>query len=149
MDWCDCFITRPSWSRIEVHQDYANAAYSTTAIPAARPAPDHCWQEAFTDGEAKPISSKTTARYWMKREGPTGENWVHFSILQPQLNACLYTPALTTLKGRYTGFTSSVRLVLPSARLSLRLWTELCPLCNFHNTNQIHFKFTHLIKQLQ
>ena len=35
----------------------------------------------------------------------------------------------------------------PSVRPSVRLWTEWCPLCNFHNTSQIHFIFTHLIKQ--
>ena len=51
-------------------------------------------------------------------------------------------PASMKLKEGYIGFASSVHL-------SICLWTELCPLCNFHNTSQIHFIFTHLIKQLQ
>ena len=52
-----------------------------------------------------------------------------------------YIPCSTQLKG-YTGFTLSV---CPS----VRLWTESCLLCIFHNTSWIHFIFTHLIKQLQ
>ena len=40
----------------------------------------------------------------------------------------------------------SVRL---SVRLSVLLWTESCPLCNFHSTSWIHFISIHLIKQLQ
>ena len=41
-----------------------------------------------------------------------------------------------------------VRLpVYPSTQV--RLWTESCPFCTFNNTHQIHFIFTHLIKQLQ
>ena len=51
-------------------------------------------------------------------------------------------PASTKLKGGYTGITLSV---CPS----VRLWTELCPLCIFNNTHRIHFIFAHLIKQLQ
>ena len=34
-----------------------------------------------------------------------------------------------------------------SVRLSVRLWTESCPLCIFNNTRRIHFIFAHLIKQ--
>ena len=61
---------------------------------------------------------------------------------------CLFIipPASRKLKTGYTGFTSSVRL---SVRLSIGLWKESCPLCNFHNTSWIHFILTHLIKQLQ
>ena len=51
-------------------------------------------------------------------------------------------PASTKLKGEYTGFTLSVSL-------SVRLWTELCPLCIFNNTCQTHLIFAHLIKTLQ
>ena len=51
-------------------------------------------------------------------------------------------PASTKLKGGYTGITLSVCS-------SVCLWTELCPLCIFNNTHQIHFIFAHLIKQLQ
>ena len=47
------------------------------------------------------------------------------------------TPASTKLKGGYTSFT-----------LSVRLWTEKCPLCVFNNTRWIHYIFVHLIKQL-
>ena len=54
----------------------------------------------------------------------------------------IIAPASTKLKGGNTGFTSSVRL-------SVRLWTESCPLCNFQNTNRILFISAHLIKQLQ
>ena len=38
--------------------------------------------------------------------------------------------------------------ILVSPCPSVCLWTELCPLCIFNNTHQIHFIFTHLIKQL-
>ena len=37
----------------------------------------------------------------------------------------------------------------PSVHPSVHLWTELCQLCIFNRTCQIHFIFTHLIKQLQ
>ena len=40
-------------------------------------------------------------------------------------------------------------LVRLSVRRSVRLWTESCPLCIFHNTCWTHFIFAHLIKQLQ
>ena len=33
--------------------------------------------------------------------------------------------------------------------LSVRLWTNSCPLCIFHNKSRIHLIFIHLIKQLQ
>ena len=56
-----------------------------------------------------------------------------------------HTPASTKVKGEYTGFTLSVHL---SVRPSVRLWTESCPFCILHNTSRIHFKCTHLIKQL-
>ena len=36
-----------------------------------------------------------------------------------------------------------------SIRPSVRLWTESCPFCIFHNTRWINFIFIHLIKQLQ
>ena len=39
--------------------------------------------------------------------------------------------------------------ILVSPCPSVRLWTELCPLCIFNNTHRIHFIFAHLIKQLQ
>ena len=39
--------------------------------------------------------------------------------------------------------------VCPSIHLSVRLWTESCPLCIFNNTHQIRFIFAHLIKQIQ
>ena len=54
------------------------------------------------------------------------------------------TPASTKLKGGYTGFTLSIcPSVHPSVCPSVRLWTELCPLCIFNNTCQIHFIFAH------
>ena len=37
----------------------------------------------------------------------------------------------------------------PSARPSVRRWKETCPLCIFHNSNRIHFIYTHLINQVQ
>ena len=37
----------------------------------------------------------------------------------------------------------------PSVCLSICLGMELCSLCIFHNTCQIHFIFTHLINQLE
>ena len=49
-------------------------------------------------------------------------------------------PRSTKLKGVYW-----FHLVRPS----VCLWTELCPLCIFYNTCQIHVIFTHPIKQLQ
>ena len=47
----------------------------------------------------------------------------------------IIAPASMKLKG---GILVSRR---PSVRLSVRLWTELCPPCIFHNTNQIHLIF--------
>ena len=47
----------------------------------------------------------------------------------------IFIPPAST---KYNGFT-----------LSVRLWTESCPLCIFNITRQIHFIFAHLIKQLQ
>ena len=38
-------------------------------------------------------------------------------------------------------------LILPCP--SVRLYTKSCPLCISHNTSQIHFKFAHLINQVQ
>ena len=53
------------------------------------------------------------------------------------------------VEGGYTGLTLSVRLPIHlSLCLSVHLWTELCPLCTFYNTHQIHFMFTHLIRAL-
>ena len=63
----------------------------------------------------------------------------------PHCMCIIITPVSAKLKRGYTGFTS-IRL---SVRLSICLWTESCPLCNFHNTSWIHFIFTHLIKQIQ
>ena len=40
-------------------------------------------------------------------------------------------------------------LVRLSICLSVRLWTESCPVCIFKNTRRIHFIFAHLIRQLQ
>ena len=37
----------------------------------------------------------------------------------------------------------------PPVRLSVRLWTESCPLCIFHNIHPTHFVFTDFINQLQ
>ena len=54
------------------------------------------------------------------------------------------------LEGVYTGYTLTVcPFVCQYVHPSVRLWTESCPLCIFHNTSQIHFIFTHLINQLQ
>ena len=53
-----------------------------------------------------------------------------------------YTPRFNEVERGYTGFTLSV---CPS----VRLWTELCPLCIFNNDHQIHLIFAHHIKQLQ
>ena len=55
--------------------------------------------------------------------------------------AFYYAPAQRSWRG-YTGFAVSI---CPS----VRLWTESCSLCIFHNTRRIHFIFTHLFKQLQ
>ena len=38
--------------------------------------------------------------------------------------------------------------VRSSVRLSIRLWTESCPFCIFHNTSRNHFIFSYLIYQL-
>ena len=35
------------------------------------------------------------------------------------------------------------------AHLSVCLWTELCPLCIFHDTSRVYFLSTHLINQLR
>ena len=60
-----------------------------------------------------------------------------------------YTPRFNEVEGGVYWF----HVVRPSVRLSVRpsvrLWTESCPLCIFHNTCRIHFIFTHLINQLQ
>ena len=58
----------------------------------------------------------------------------------------LIIPPLNEVEDGYTGFTLSV---FPSVCLFIRLWTECCPLCIFHNTIRIHFIFRHLINQLQ
>ena len=55
-----------------------------------------------------------------------------------------YTLCSTKLKGVYW-----FHLVHLSVCPLVRLWTESCPLCIFHNTCWIHFIFTHLIKQIQ
>ena len=39
--------------------------------------------------------------------------------------------------------------IVVSRYASVRLWTESCLLCIFHNTSRIYFISTHLIKQLQ
>ena len=51
-----------------------------------------------------------------------------------------HTPTSTKLKWGYTGFMS----ICLSVHLSIHLWRESCLLYIFHNTNQIHFLFTHL-----
>ena len=76
--------------------------------------------------------------HWVKTAAIS--QW-YFYIHFLELKLFLIYPPSTKLKVGYTGFTS--------IRLSVRLWTESCPLCNFHNISQIHFIFTHLIKQLQ
>ena len=58
----------------------------------------------------------------------------------------LIIPPLNEVEGGYTGFTLSA---FPSVCLFIRLWTECCPLCIFHNTIRVHFIFRHLINQLQ
>ena len=58
---------------------------------------------------------------------------------------CNYTPGFNEIERGVYWF----HVVRPYVRLSVRLWTKLCPLCIFHNTSQIHFIFVHLIKQLQ
>ena len=58
-------------------------------------------------------------------------------------NMCWIIPSLNEVEeGTNTGFTLSI---CPS----VHLWTESCLLCIFHNTQGIHFIFTHLIKHLQ
>ena len=60
----------------------------------------------------------------------------------PKQAISYYTSCFNKVERGYTGFTLSV---CPS----VRLWTELCPLCILNNTRQIHFIFEPLIKQLQ
>ena len=60
-------------------------------------------------------------------------------------NCFIILTASTKFKGGVYWF----HVVRPSVCSSIRLWTEWCLLCNFHNTSRIHFIFTHLIKQLQ
>ena len=70
-----------------------------------------------------------------------------------------YTPASTKLKGGrgYTVFSpcpsvcGAACFMAAEIKFSrdVRLWTEWCPLCIFHNTSRIHFIFAHLINQLR
>ena len=68
----------------------------------------------------------------------------------PLCFAVLIIPPLNEVEGGYTGFALSVcPSVRPSVHPSVHRGTESCPLWIFYNTHQIHFIFTHLIKQLQ
>ena len=82
---------------------------------------------------------KITTKYFIY------ENWIEWKILWPRATIWCHTnwlslyPLSMKLKGG----------ILVSPCPSIRLWTESCPLCIFHNIHRIHFIFTHLIKQLQ
>ena len=72
----------------------------------------------------------------------------HF--ITPLLMLIIIPPLQQSWKG---GILVSRRLsVCPSVclsfHLSVCLWIESCPLCNFHNTAWIHFIIAHLNKQL-
>ena len=75
--------------------------------------------------------------------------WSNWLLLAPCYQAFFIPVASMKLKGRYTGFTFFRPSVRPSVHLSARpsvcLWTESCPLCIFNNTHRIHFIFAHLI----
>ena len=55
-------------------------------------------------------------------------------------------PAANDVEGRYTGFTLSICL---SVHPSFSSVDHPCLLCILNNTSWIHFKFTHVINQLQ
>ena len=65
----------------------------------------------------------------------------HICVTRPQwVNKCgYYTPRSTKLKG------GILVAPCPTVCLSVRMWTESCPLCIFNNTCRIHFIFTHSI----
>ena len=62
-------------------------------------------------------------------------------------NNSLYPPLQRSWKGVY--WYHLVCLSVCLICLSVRLWTESCPLCIFKNTHRIPFIFAHLIKQLR
>ena len=60
--------------------------------------------------------------------------------------SCYYTLASAKLKRVYTGFTLSI---CPSVYLSVRLWTESCLLCIFHNTSRVHFVWLSNVRMIK
>ena len=87
----------------------------------------------FNDVEVGALIARFMGPTW----GPSGAD-------RTQVGPML-APELCYL-GDYTGFTLSVA---PSVPPPIRLWTESCVFCIFHNINQIHFMFARLIKQVQ
>ena len=96
---------------------------------------------------------------WLLWWPPTGSSifMVVVMLLIYSVLHCLYSVGnkiitTTTIPPRFDGVKRGIywfHVIHPSVRLSVRLWTKPCPLCNFHNTSRIHFIFVHVIRQLQ
>ena len=96
----------------------------------------HCiklsWQNTFT------WDCKIFNHFW--RSSCVWEEYQKMPSLFCLFDIVIFS-ASTKMKGGYTGFTLSICSFV-------RLWTESCQLCIFHNTSRIYFIFAHFINQL-